>query len=268
MFNTVEQYTFFKYFVDFSKKMIQVIRRALNILKFVSQHGKEPVQLIRIAENAGLSQPTTANIVKTLVSENYLERVGRKTGYRLGAGAYHLTGNLSYNENLILAAKEPMENLTKQINETCLLGVLRNNKRYLLHAVQSNQDLLVRTRTEAEIYYTASGRLLAAYLTPKELDNLIQAIDLPTQSVWPGVQTREAFEKALQKIRNEEFAKTLNDKHIAGFAIPIYKNNQVICSLSVFLPQSRVTIAHQEKIFKLMRRAANKIKERLKHNDM
>jgi DNA-binding IclR family transcriptional regulator len=243
--------------------MIQVIERAIAILEFVAQHGKEPVQLMKIAENAGLPQPTTANIVKTLVAKNYLENVGRKTGYRLGAGAYHLTGNLSYNQNLILASKDLMEELSEQLNETCLLGVLRNNKRYILHAVQSNQDLQVRTQTEADIYPTASGRILVAFLSTKELDVLIQNIGLPPASIWPGTQTRDRFEKALQKIRNEKVAKTLNEKHIAGFAVPVYKNEQVISGLSVFLPQSRVTAAHQEKILKLMQRTANKIKERL-----
>ncbi len=243
--------------------MIQVIVRAIDILEFVAQHGKEPVQLIKIAENARLSQPTTANIVKTLVTKNYLEQVGRKTGYRLGAGAYHLTGNLSYNQNLLLAAKDLMEDLTEQINETCLLGVLRNNKRYLLHEVHSDQDLQVRTSKEADVYATASGRILAAFLNEKELDNLIKAIGLPSIQIWPGVQTREALEKALQKIRKEEFVQTLNAKHIAGFAVPVFKNKLIIASLGVFLPASRVTTVSKNNIIKQMQRTANKIKERL-----
>ncbi len=243
--------------------MIQVIVRAIDILEFVAQHGKEPVQLIRIAENAGLSQPTTANIVKTLLVKNYLEQVGRKEGYRLGAGAFQLTGNLSYNQNLLLAAKDVMEDLTRQLNETCLLGVIRNNKRYVLHAVQSDQDLQVRIRTEAEIYQTASGRLLVAYLTEKDLDKLIQAVGLPSAQIWLGTQTREALEKILAKIRKEELVQTSNTHHIAGFAIPVYKNKQVIASLSVFLPESRVNPANKATITKLMKRTANKIKERL-----
>ena len=247
--------------------MIQVIVRALDILEFVAQHGKEPIQLIKIAENAGLSQPTTANIVKTLVKQNYLEHVGRKEGYRLGANAYHLTGNLSYNENLILAAKDLMEELTRQLNETCLLGVLRNNKRYILHAVVSDQDLQVRTHTEADIYQTASGRLLLAYLSPKTLDLLIRSIGLPQAQVWAGVQTIDALEKVLLNIRKEEYIQTLNEKHIVGFAVPIYKNKQVIASLGVFLPESRVTTSVKGNIKKLMQRTANKIKERLNKHE-
>ncbi|TDH28734.1 IclR family transcriptional regulator [Segetibacter sp. 3557_3] len=243
--------------------MIQVIERALDILEFVAQHGKEPVQLIKIAENAGLSQPTTANIVKTLVNRNYLEHVGRKEGYRLGANAYQLTGNLAYSQNLILAAKDLMEDLTESLNETCLLAVIRNNKRFVVHTVQSNQDLQVRTRIEAPIYQTASGRLLLAYQSQKDLDRFIQVVGIPDAQQWPGVQTREKLEKALQKIREDQFSHTVNANHILGFAVPIYKNKQVVASLSVYLPESRLTPAHKANITKLMLRTANKIKERL-----
>jgi IclR family transcriptional regulator, KDG regulon repressor len=243
--------------------MIQVIVRALDILEFVAQHGKEPIQLIKIAENAGLSQPTTANIVKSLVDKNYLERVGRKEGYRLGPAAYQLTGNLSYSQNLVLAAKDLMEDLTEQLNETSLLAIIKNNKRFVLHTVQSNQDLQVRTRTEAPVYQTASGRLLLAYLNAKELDKFIQAAGLPNPQEWPGIQTKEKLEKALQKIKKEEFIQTVNAHHIIGFAIPVYKNKEVIASLSVYLPESRVTPAYKENIAKSMIRTANKIKVRL-----
>jgi IclR family KDG regulon transcriptional repressor len=243
--------------------MIQVIVRSLDILEFVAQHGKEPVQLIKISENAGLSQPTTANIVKTLVNKNYLERVGRKEGYRLGPAAYQLAGNLSYSQNLILAAKDLMENLTEQLNESCLLAVIKNNKRFVLHTVQSNQDLQVRTRTEAPVYQTASGRLLLSYLPPKELEKFIQVVGLPEAQEWPGVQTKEKLEKALQKIRKEELCQTINANHILGFAVPIYKNKEMIAGLSVYLPESRSTPSYKANIIKSMTDTANKIKERL-----
>jgi len=54
--------------------MIQVIIRAIDILEFVALHGKQPVQLIKIAEHVKLSQPTTANIVKTLMEKDYIFR--------------------------------------------------------------------------------------------------------------------------------------------------------------------------------------------------
>lgn len=243
--------------------MIQVINRALEILEYVSKQGGEPASLSEIAEAAGIHQTTCANIIKTLTDKNYLEHLGRKKGYRLGASAYHLTGNLAYNQNLILAAKPIMEALTAKLNETSLLGILRNNKRFLVHVVTSDQDLQVRTRSESDIYPTASGRMLMASLPAKELDNLIQILGLPQPHIWPDIHSKEDLLVALQDIRKKEIALTLSTKHIVGLAVPIRKNIQVIASLSIFLPESRFTSTHKEAILQELRSAAQQINERL-----
>lgn len=241
--------------------MIQVIQRAFDILEFVGRHGKEPVQLVRIAEHAGLSQPTTANIVKTLVFKNYLEQVGRKVGYRLGVAAFQLTGNPSYDQDLIKAAKEPMQELTGQLNETSLIAVIRNNKRVIIYLEECNQMLQVRTVMVGEIYPTATGRLLMAFLSEKELDSTIKAIGLPSKKTWPGAETREGLEKELKKIRKEEFVQLTSIHHTVGFAVPVYKDGKVVAGLSVFIPESRYTDANKNKLFKMIKKAADKISE-------
>ena len=247
--------------------MVQVVIRALGILEYVAQSGKEPVQLIRIAEHMNLSQPTTANIVKTLLQKNYLEQLGRKTGYRLGVGAYQLTGNLSYNQDLTLAAKEWLSELTRQLNETSLLGVIRNNKRVVLHLEECNQPLQVKTGMVAEVYSTSTGRLLMAYMTPKELDKLISSIGLPTKKEWPGAETKEGLQKILDVIKEKEFVQVLSVHHTVGFAVPVYRDKKAIASLSVFIPESRYTEKHKEKLVKLMRRTAKRITEQIEKSN-
>lgn len=243
--------------------MIQVINRALDILEFVSRQGKEPVQLQRIAEHAGLSQPTTANIVKTLVQKNYLEQVGRKIGYRLGIAAFQLTGNPSYDQDLIKAAREPMRELTDQIHETSLIAVIRNNKRIVIHLEEGDQVLQVRTSMVADIYYTSTGRLLMAYLPEKEIDNLVKAIGLPSKKEWPGAETREGLERQLDKIRKEEIVQFTSVHHTVGFAVPVFKNKLVIAGFSVFIPLSRYTEANHDKLERMLRKTAKKISENL-----
>lgn len=243
--------------------MIQVINRALEILEYVAKQAGEPASLSEIAEAAGIHQTTCANIIKTLTDKNYLEHLGRKKGYRLGAGAYQLTGNLAYNQNLILAAKPIMEALTAKLNESSLLGILRNNKRFLVQVVTSDQDLQVRTRSESDIYPTATGRLLMAFLPAKELDNLIQILGLPQPHIWPDIHSKEDLLSALQDIRKKELAVTLSAKHLVGLAVPIRKNNLVIASLSIFLPESRFTSTHKQIILHELRSAAQQIHERM-----
>jgi len=245
--------------------MIQVIGRAIDILEFVAIHNKKPIQLIKIAEHAGLSQPTTANIVKTLVEKDYLEQISRKEGYRLGIAAYRLTGTASYDQDLISASREPMENLARQLNETTLLAQIKNNKRTILHIVESEQALQVKTLMVAEVYDTATGRLLMAYLSDVELDNLIKALGLPNKKVWPGTQTIEGLKKKLKEISKNEFVQTLSIHHTVGFAVPIYQKHKVIASLSVFVPKSRYTDSHKEKISKLIHFAAKKISGQLEN---
>lgn len=239
--------------------MIQVIHRAFDILEFVGQHGKEPVQLVKIAEHAGLSQPTTANIVKTLVQKNYLEQAGRKVGYRLGVAAFQLTGSASYAADLLAAAKGPLQELTTQLNETSLLAVIRNNKRVVIHLEECDQMLQVRTTLIADVYDTASGRLLMAYLLPKELEAMLKVIGLPKKSSWPGTETKAGLEKQLKKIREQAFVQITSAHHTIGFAVPVYKAEQVVAALSVFIPESRYKAANKEKLEKLLYSTAKKI---------
>lgn len=232
-------------------------------MEFVARHGKEPVRLTQIAEHAGLSQPTTANIIKTLVHTNYLEQVGRKVGYRLGVAAYQLTGNPSFDQDLIAASREPMAELTRQLNETSLLAVIRNGKRMILHLEEGDQMLQVRTVMVAELYSTSTGRLLMAYLPPKQLDHLLKSIGLPSKKAWPGAETRQGLEKELQHVREEAFVQITSVHHTVGFAVPVFKNGEVLAGLSVFVPESRYTESTRNKIFRLIRKTAKSIENGL-----
>ena len=219
--------------------MIQVIRRAFSILEYVAKHKDRACSLTEIAASLELNQPTCANILKTLVDANYLEHMGRKKGYRLGPMVYQLTGDLSYNQNLLQMAIPEMERLTEKLNESCLLGIIRNQKRFILHTVNSDQDLQVRSKSERDIYETASGRMLLAYLPEKERDLLIATIGLPKPETWKEIKTRKQLDAAFQKIRENRLVVTHSPSHIVGLAVPIEINNQVVASLSVFLPESR-----------------------------
>lgn len=243
--------------------MIQVIHRALDILEYVAANKEKPSSLTEIATNLNLHQATCANIIKTLVNKNYLEHLGRKKGYRLGAMAYYLTGNMAYNQNLLLVAKDVMETLTLEVNESTLLGILRNYKRFIVHSVSCDQDLQVRSKTDRNAYETATGRILIAFLSEAERNRFVQINGMPDPDLWKEVQTREDLERVLAEIRKEELAMTLPNRHIVGLAVPIHKNEAVIASLSIFLPESRATAKRKKELVQALRQAAGKINQRL-----
>lgn len=240
--------------------MVQVLIKAFDILELVAQRNGQSITLTEIADELQLNQATAANINKTLVHKGYLEHIGKKKGYRLGPAAYRLTNEVPYGQDLVNAARELMEKLTTKLNESCLLGVLRNYKRYILHVVNSEQEIQVQMRSERNVYETASGRLLLAYLSEKELERFIQHNGLPDPALWEEASSMEKLHEALDQIKKEALAMTfMGNRHVRGFAVPIVVQDKVVAGLSVFLPEYRCTAARQKEIILALKSSAEQI---------
>ena len=244
--------------------MVQVIIKAFDIIELVVQRNGQAISLTEISNELEINQATAANIIKTLVAKGYLEHIGKKKGYRLGPATYRLTNEIPYEKDLVNTARGVMEALTATLNESCILGVMRNHKRYILHAVNSVQEVQVQLRSERNIYETASGRLLLAYLSEKELDRFIEHTSLPDATLWEEAHTKEGLIEALNKIKKEEIVLThLKNRHVKGFAVPIYAHTQVVASLSVFVPEYRCSATRQKEIVQALKESAGVISGKL-----
>jgi len=128
--------------------MIQVLHRAFDILELIAKDNSRAFSLGEIASALQLNHATCANIIKTMVTRNYLEQLGPKKGYKLGYMAYQVVGNSSFEGKLKRSATELMEGLTAQINETNLLAILRGQNRVIVHQVHAEHELMVRSSIE------------------------------------------------------------------------------------------------------------------------
>jgi DNA-binding IclR family transcriptional regulator len=244
--------------------MVLVVIKTFDILELVALRNGHAITLTEIAAELNLNQATAANIIKTMVHKGYLEHIGKKKGYRLGPSAYRLTNEVSYGQELVDAARQVMDDLTAELNESCILGTLRNNKRYIMHVVNSTQEVQVQVRTERNVYETASGRLLIAYLSEKELERFLQQNGLPDRSLWKEAITQKALQQELTKIKKDGIAMThVSNRHVRGFAVPVFADEKVVAGLSVFLPDYRCTASKQRAIIQSLRRASEEISERL-----
>ena len=248
--------------------MIQVLHRAFDILELCARNPEKILMLSDIADKLELNHGTCANIMKTLVARNYIEQVGYKKGYRLGAMAYHLTGNFSFRKDLVQIAKAPMQELVEELNETCLLAILRKTdlKRVVLYQVNSNHDLMVRTSTEKEAYNSSTGRLLLAYLTKKEIESAINKFGLPGVSIWPEASEKEKMYRELERIRKDSFAFQFDGNHIVGLAVPVFKEDEVIASLSIYLPEMRYQGEMKKLALDKLQRMAQQVNDSIANN--
>lgn len=243
--------------------MIQVVNRALDILELIAQDRSRLYTLNEIASRLNLNKGTCANIIKTMVNRGYIDQEGRMKGYRLGSMSYLLTGNYLYKQELLKISKELMDNLSKELNEGCILSVLKGNMRLILHEVISSNELQVINKVEKEAYQTSTGRMILACLEKKEQKLFIQKYGLPHSDVWPGIEDEDDLVHELHKINKKQIAEQTSTAHIVGVAVPIYKKNQIIASLGVYLPQTRYSPSMQNKTINCLRKTAKSINEKL-----
>lgn len=247
--------------------MIQVINRALNILEILAQEPDKEFGLSEIATAVELNAGTCANILKTLVYRNYVEQSGTKTGtkkgYKLGYMIYQLTRDNSYNTELVNAAKVAMDNLRDNINETVILSVIKGDKRILLNESQCTHEIQVRTTNESSVYRATTGRMILAHYSPKELNDFIDKIGLPTEEEWPEVKTKSELIQLLNDIRTNNIELSWNKNHVVGLATPILKKGKVIASLGIYLPDIRFGKSEKNNIIKQLKKATDIINEKI-----
>ena len=243
--------------------MIQVVHRALDILELIAQDRSRLYTLGEISGQLKLNNGTCANIIKTLVNRGYLEQEGRKTGYRLGSMSYLLTGNYSHKQELLSAATEPINQLSNLMNESCILSVIKDDTRLVLYEVKSTHELQVINKKEKEVYRTSTGQMILACLEYKEQKEFIRKYGLPEPETWPGIEDEDDLITELNKIKKKQLAVQVSKAQIVGVAVPIFKDEKVIASLGVYLPQSRYTPSMQEKILDELRKTGELINKKL-----
>lgn len=247
--------------------MVRVILKAFDILEKIAQANGQALTLTEISADLGMNQPTAANIINTMISRGYIEHVGKKKGYKLGPNAFRLTNVVPYGKELVNAAKDIMDDLTAKLNETCIIGVLRNYKRYILHFVNASQEVQVNLSSERNVYETASGRLLLAYLNEKERARFINQNGLPSSSLWLEASTEKGVAEVLDAIKKNGVAVThLRERHVKGFAVPIFFQEKVVAALSIFLPEYRCTTTKEKEIIEGLKNASTEISARLNRN--
>jgi IclR family transcriptional regulator, acetate operon repressor len=213
---------------------------------------------------------TCANIVRSLVEHGYLESVGPRRGYCLGPKPFHLTRNAPYRKDLIDAARPHMQELVEGINETCLLSVLRANRRYVLFHVVHDSPLQIRTEfiREEDPCETPTGRLLIAHLSVAERDRFVDAAGFPG-SRWNDIESREELEIACDGILRAGYCVKDPDQgeSLAGVAFPV-RHAEDLAALGVFLLSDRFKGKHKKGILASMRQTSQRIAESLEAEEL
>ena len=243
--------------------MIQVIEKAANILELLATDSMREFRLSEIASALNMDNGTCANIIKTLLLRGYVDQSAPRRGYKLGYMLYRLTDSHIYNEELTTRAREEVDELGEELNESVVLSVIKQDRRVVLYSTRPRQEVTVRTSREAPVYRTTTGRMLLSFYSSEELVRFVRRFGLPRSDEWRDVPDFATLMDTLGRIREKGIHVDVNENHVVGLAVPIRKGIKVVASLGVYLPEFRFVGAFRETIVSHLLEKAKKINEKL-----
>lgn len=249
--------------------MIQSIIKAMNIIEFLALQPNREVPLREIADSLGMDRATCANIIKTLASRGYVQQSAPRCGYKFGYMFYKLTDTAMVHEELTKIAREDVETLGRETNESAILSIIKNDKRIVLFYTTPNRELFVRPNIDKSVYSANTGRVILAHYTPDHLEKFIIRNSLPTKQEWPAIYNSNApdleFRRRLNRIKNLGYEIDYTPSGIVGFAAPLWRKGHVAGSVGIYLPASRIT--SEEDILAKLLATADSINRKLDLTD-
>ena len=240
--------------------MLLTVKKALDLLTVLSERPEEPQSSGILAKKVNMHPSTCSVMLKSLLKYRLIDQHGKRQGYTLGPMVYFLTRNGPYQKHIVLAADPVMRRLVNEFQETVLLAGLNRKGRIILAVVEGNQEIRIAKDGLFldDIYSTATGRLLLAYLPPEECRDWIVNLGWPGAS-WPEADSEQAMDKALSDICVQGHAVHRPSPQLIQLAFPIRQDDKVVAALGMPLPAFRFVGKRQEAIMQSMKKAAGDI---------
>ena len=219
--------------------MIQVLERVEKILVYLSENRKREVPLTEIADNLNMNRATCANILKTMKELGFIEQMSYRKGYILGEKIYSIAGADNDPDKLRTLLKPLVDDLCKEVNESVMLTVIKNDKRIHLYNAEAHHAIQAKVIYQMGVWQATTAKVIIAQYGQDKLEDFLKLVGMPGKD-WPEIKTRQDLLDALSEIRCNRCFTVINN-HFACMAAPVFKNGKVIASIGYYLPDIRLT---------------------------
>jgi len=240
---------------------VQSVERAFDILEALAP-AEDGLGVTDLARALGLKTPTVHNLLRTLVARGYAAKDEDTRRYRLGHRCAAL--GLAFGRGLRLpeAAEPHLRELSGELNESIVLGVLEQGEVAFLARVEARRMLAVNFdhAPVSDGYSTVCGRVLLAYLTPEALKAYVAAHPV-ARSRAEGIRSRKALDAVLAEVRGQGYCAYWRERNtVLAIAAPVFDAEDVaVAAVGVALPGFRFREPERGRIVDAVRRAADRI---------
>ncbi|BES83382.1 transcriptional regulator [Pectobacterium araliae] len=213
---------------------IQVISRAIKILRLLSERGTSLGELARMTD---LPRSTVQRIVDTLAAENLVETGG--CGVRLGWGLNELAKN-AYSD-VVAQLRHPLEILFEKTRETVDISTYHGREVIFLDRIVSDQAVRVVPIYDRPkpIYAMANGKAMLSLLTDEQIVSILNG-QMPalTRNTVTDIPT---LLKQIAEVRATGLSLDIeeHEEGICAVGIPLVIPGQSAHAISVVLPSYR-----------------------------
>ena len=236
---------------------VRSVKKALDILDLIIEAGMHDVDasLAGLAKRMKMPNNSAHNLLKTMVACGYVQKNGHGV-YVQGLKCRQL-GRL--NQLAVPTLKEELLSRLRQFagkaGEGCLLTTLVNGDRVVVARVDSTQAIQVSQATiqEGPFFARVTGRILAAHASAEALNQIIARHGMPS-ATWNGIKTEAALEKALSKLRQQEWDRVdTPEEGLIGLGCPVFTSEgHAWGALGLYAPAFRCPPKRSERLIKAM----------------
>lgn len=255
--------------MESNKKNVPVlsVKKALDLLEMLifQDVKRNGIRLSDLAAKLEIPDNTARNLLKTMVECGFVAQ-NSESRYIMGKKCQQIG---SLNGISSKRSEEDIKNaLTKfneKINETIVFAILADGYREVIAEVASRKEVkVVFERTSSvNIYDATTGRVLAAYAEPEELERIIERYGLPGE-YWDNIKDIGSLKKALSVIRDQGHVLMPKWDELISFAIPVLnEEGKLIGSVGCYAPIFRCPKKKQTEIISALNDVASDLAQRL-----
>lgn len=198
------------------------LEKGLDIIELLASHGEGLTQG-EVAKALERSPSEIYRMLSTLVRRGYVIRSLSGDRYALSLKMFSISQRHPPIGRVIEAALPRMRAITRKAWQSCHMGMESNGDVVIVASAESpgNWGLALKTGTVVGLWNTGTGRVLAAFRTDDELEDLIAQ---HRQAVGEPALNRREFDDHIQRIRSLGYEKMPSATAIGvtNVAFPIF----------------------------------------------
>ena len=250
---------------DESPDYVQSLDRGLAVIRvFDAEHAA--LTLSEVAARAGLSRAVARRLLMTLEFLGYVRR--RERQFSLSPRILELGFSYLSSVNVAMLAHPFMEEVAREINESCSLGVLDSEDVVYVQRVAVRKVMAITLGIGARLpaYCTSMGRVLLGGLDDESLERWLRGVRTQT---WTRLTLTEKPEirAAVQRARNQGYAYVEQElqEGLCSIAVPVRNpRGEVIAALNSGMPYRDGARSHAlKKVLPALQSGAGRIERTL-----